>query len=369
MIAERMRQIDSSGIRKVFDLAARMKDPVNLSIGQPDFDVPDEVKEAAIAAIRGGRNKYTQTQGIEELRRGVEEKLRREGRWRGAEGEEVMITSGTSGGLLEALMVLVNPGDEVLVADPYFVMYKHFVRLIGGVPVYVDTYPDFELTAERVKAALTPRTKLVIVNTPSNPTGMVICGDELRGIAEICNQRGVWVLTDEVYSQFCYDGAHESIYPLVERGILLDGFSKSHAMTGWRVGYAVGPREVIQEMIKLQQYSFVCAPSMAQYGAVAALSVDMSGVVAAYRRKRDLLYEGLRGWYEVRRPGGAFYMFVRAPGGSGSEFVTRAIERGLLIIPGNVFSERDTHFRVSYAASDETIQRGIEILRELAASE
>lgn len=366
MIADRMATIDSSGIRKVFDLAAQIKDPVNLSIGQPDFDVPPAAKEAAIKAIQDGFNKYTQTQGIAELRTALLCKLAQQGRLRGRDDDHIVITSGTSGGLLQALMTLVNPGDEVLVADPYFVMYKHFVNFIGGVPVYIDTYPDFALTAERVKAHRTPRTKLLIVNTPSNPTGAVIPDAELRAIAAVCNQHGIWVLTDEVYSMFCYDQPFHSIFPYVERGILLDGFSKSHAMTGWRVGYAVGPSAVITEMIKLQQYSFVCAPSMAQYGALAALEVDMSATVAAYKRKRDMLYEGLREYYELLKPGGAFYAFVRAPGFRGSAFVARAIERGLLIIPGNVFSERDTHFRISYAASDETIQRGVAMLRELA---
>jgi len=368
MIADRMASIDASGIRKVFDLAAQLKDPVNLSIGQPDFDVPAAAKEAAIKAIQEGYNKYTQTQGIAELRAALMARLAQQGRLRGRDDDQIMITSGTSGGLLQAIMALVNPGDEVLIADPYFVMYKHFVKFIGGVPVYIDTYPDFELTAARVKAHLTPRTKMLIVNTPSNPTGAVIAEPELRAIAALCNQHGIWVLTDEVYSMFCYDQPFHSIFPHVERGILLDGFSKSHAMTGWRVGYAVGPAAVIQEMIKLQQYSFVCAPSMAQYGALAALDVDMSATVAAYRRKRDMIYDGLREYYELPKPDGAFYAFVRAPGFCGSAFVARAIARGLLIIPGNVFSERDTHFRISYAASDETIQRGIALLRELARS-
>ncbi len=366
MIADRMATIDASGIRKVFDLAAQMKDPVNLSIGQPDFDVPQAAKDAAVKAIGDGHNKYTLTQGIAELRSALLCRLAQQGRLRGRDDDQIMITSGTSGGLLQAIMALVNPGDEVLIADPYFVMYKHFVNLIGGVPVYIDTYPDFELTAERIKAHLTPRTKMLIVNTPSNPTGTVIAAEDLRAIAAVCNQHGIWVLTDEVYSSFCYDQPFHSIFPHVERGLLLDGFSKSHAMTGWRVGYAVGPAEVIQEMTKLQQYSFVCAPSMAQYGALAALAVDMTAAVEAYRRKRDMLYDGLRELYELPKPGGAFYAFVRAPGFRGAAFVARAIEHGLLIIPGSVFSERDTHFRISYAASDETIARGVAILHELA---
>ncbi len=366
LLADRLKHIDASGIRKVFDLAATMKDPINLSIGQPDFDVPEPLKALAMHAIDEGFNRYTMTQGIPELRAGVVRTLRAAGRVPADDALDVTITAGTSGGLLLAILALVNPGDEVLFADPYFVMYKHLVNLIGATPVFIDTYPDFTLTAERVRRALTPRSKLLIVNSPSNPTGVVLSPDVLRGIAEVCNAHGIWVLSDEIYSAFCYDTPFCSIFPLLERGLLLDGFSKSHAMTGWRVGYAVGPRAVIQAMNKVQQYTFVCAPSMAQKAAVAALEHDMGTPRAAYRRKRDLVYDSLRGQYELGKPGGAFYAFVRAPGDNATAFVQRAIAHNLLVIPGAVFSERDTHFRLAYTASDETIQRGLAVLRELA---
>jgi len=365
MIADRMRLIDASGIRKVFDLAATLENPINLSIGQPDFDVPTAVKDAAISAIDGGFNRYTPTQGIAELRDGVMAMLRRSGRVR-MDGElDIMISSGTSGGLLLAIHALINPGDEVVFADPFFVMYKHLVRLIGGVPVCIDTYPDFELTAERLERVLTPRTKMVIVNSPNNPSGAVYSPATLHELAALCNVRGLWVLADDIYSAFCYDSAFHSIFPLLERGILLDGFSKSHAMTGWRVGYAVGPRAVIQEMNKLQQYTFVCAPSMAQKAAVAALQCDMTEHVDSYRRKRDMVCTALQATFNLQKTGGAFYAFVPAPGGDATAFVMRALEHKVLIIPGSVFSERDTHFRLSYAADDETIQRGLGVLNKL----
>ena len=366
MIADRMKCIDASGIRKVFDLAAKMKDPINLSIGQPDFDVPHAVKEAAISAIRAGRNKYTVTQGIAELHDALRAQLTKEQRLRNHEGDDIMVSSGTSGALMLALLTLVNAGDEVLIADPYFVMYKHLVNLLGAVPVFVDTYPDFALTAERVERCLTKRTKLLIVNSPCNPTGAVGAARDLEEIAALCNPRGIWVLTDEIYRTFCYDGPHASIFPQLERGLLIDGFSKSHAMTGWRIGYAVGPARLIQEMNKLQQYTFVHAPSIAQHAAVIALQCDMTPLLHAYRRKRDLIYNGLKDAFACIKPGGAFYLFVKAPGKSATHFVEQAIARQLLVIPGNVFSERDTHFRISYAAPDETITRGIAVLRSLA---
>lgn len=365
MIAHRMRQIDASGIRKVFDLAALIDNPINLSIGLPDFDVPDEVKDAAIAAITDGFNRYTVTQGIPELRDAVRTHLIEEGRLIPDTDADISITAGTSGGLLLVLMALVNPGDEVVIADPYFVMYKHLANLIGAKPVFVDTYPDFTLTAARLEAALSPKTKMVIVNSPNNPTGAVADVQALKDIAELCNRRGIWILSDEIYRSFCYDGPCASIYPLAERGILLDGFSKSHAMTGWRIGFVAGPTEVVHEINKLQQYTFVCAPSMVQRAALVALECDMTEARDAYRRKRDMVYEGLKDLFELAKPRGAFYAFPHAPGGSGSAFVTKAIENKLLIIPGNVFSERDTHFRISYAAPDDTIARGMAVLRRL----
>ena len=365
MIAERMSRIDASGIRKVFDLAAKMDNPVNLSIGQPEFDVPDQVKEAAKQAIDNGHNKYTLTQGIPELRDAVRKSLIADGRLAGHEDYDIMISSGTSGGLFLAMFTLLNPGDEVLFADPYFVMYKHFVNLLDGVPVFVDTYPDFALTAERVEQYITPKTKILIVNSPANPTGSVYSDKTMKELAAVCNERGIFVLSDEIYSSFSYDTPHSTVFPHAENGLLLDGFSKSHGMTGWRVGYAAGPHEVIQQMSKLQQYTFVCSPSMAQKSAVVALEHDMSDIIALYKQKRDIIYTGLKDSFELTQPGGAFYVFPKAPGGNGTAFVEKAIANNLLVIPGSVFSEKDTHFRISFAADNETLEKGIDILNSL----
>lgn len=365
MIAERMNKIDSSGIRKVFDLAANMKNPINLSIGQPDFDVPNIVKNSACAAIENGFNKYTPTQGIPELREKITDHLKKQNRLANRNDDITMVTSGTSGGLLLSIMTLVNEGDEVMFTDPYFVMYKHFVNLIGGKPVFIDTYPDFSLTAERVEKFISNKTKMLIVNSPSNPTAAVYPEDELKAIAEICNKRGIWIISDEIYSSFSYDNKFTSIFPFAENGILLDGFSKSHAMTGWRVGYAVGNKKVIQEMCKLQQYTYVCAPSMAQKAALDAIDCDISNIVNSYRNKRNIVYDMLKNKFELNKPAGAFYAFVKAPGENATAFVEKAIANNVLIIPGSVFSERDSHFRISFAADDEVIKRGMEILNGL----
>jgi aspartate aminotransferase/aminotransferase len=367
VIAQRVANLDASGIRKVFDLGATMKDPVDLSIGQPDFDVPEPIKEAAIEAIRKGQNKYTQTQGIADLREAIAADLCREFGWK--EAPPVLVTSGVSGALLLLTFSVVDPGDEVIILDPFFMMYLHQVRLAGGVPVLVDTYPDFRPPLDRIEAAITPRTKLLIINSPCNPSGAIYTREELQSIAEIARRHDLLVVSDEIYNFFCYDAPFVSFAEFYENTILMRGFSKSYAMTGWRLAYVTGPKPVIEKMTTLQQYSFVCAPSMAQAAGVVALRTDMSAQVAAYKRKRDMVYEALHDSFGLLKPAGAFYAFVPAPKGmTATDFVTKAIQNNVLIIPGNVFSQRDTHFRLSYATTDEKLARGLEILNRLAAS-
>ncbi len=362
-ISKRSQTFDSSGIRKVFDLAAQLTDPVNLSIGQPDFDVPQTVKDACWQAISEGKNAYSPSQGIGPLREKLQAQI--DSRY-GHQDRSVFVSSGTSGGLVLTILALVDPGDEVIIFDPYFVMYEALVGLVGGRPVVVDTYPDFRIDLDKVESMISPRTKLIIFNSPGNPTGVTATREEVIGLASLAERHNIALLSDEIYSQFVYDGELITPADYNPATIVIDGFSKSHAMTGWRVGWVHGPSEVIQTMIKLQQYSFVCAPQPAQWAGLAALDVEMSQYRADYRSKRDLLVDGLRDDFEFTEPGGAFYLFPKAPIGTGTEFVKRAIEHGLLVIPGGIFSHRDTHFRISYAAPDATILRGIEILKQLA---
>lgn len=362
-IADRMRYIEASGIRKAFDMSKAMKDPINLSIGLPDFDVAGPVKAAAIEAIEQGHNAYTVTQGIPELRGKLQAAIDAEFRH---SDRQVLVTSGTSGALLLALCTVVNPGDEVILFDPYFVMYNNLVALAGGTSVLVDTYPDFRVNTARVAAAITPRTKCVLVNSPANPTGVVASLEEMKALALLCRERGVLLISDEVYRAFCYDHPFATPATWNDDVMVVDGFSKAHGMTGWRLGFAHGPSRLIQEMAKLQQFSFVCAPSHVQYAGVVALDQDLTTQVDAYRRKRDAVVEALGEEFDLPLPEGAFYAFPRAPWGTATEFVAEAIRRNLLIIPGNVFSKRDSHFRISYAVDDRTLARGLEILRELA---
>jgi aspartate aminotransferase len=361
-IADRMHKIDASGIRKVFDLASKMKDPVNLSIGQPHFDTPEPIKEALKQAVDVGKNAYSVTQGIPELREKIDAAVQAQ---YGHPDRQTFISSGTAGSLTLALNVLVNPGDEVIVFDPFFVMYKHLIAMAGGTAVFVDTYPDFRIDIEKVAAAITPKTKLILFNSPANPTGSVPEASEIQALAELAKERDIALLSDEIYRTFCYDQPAVSPATWNDQTLVIDGFSKSHSMTGWRLGWVHGPQHVIQEMIKLQQYTFVCAPHPVQWAGVVAWDFDISDRVAAYRRNRDFLKQELSNNFEIHGGGGAFYLFIKAPGGTGTEFVMKAIEQNLLIIPGNVFSNRDTHFRLSYAATEETLQRGVEILNRI----
>lgn len=363
-IADRMHLIDASGIRKVFDLAANMKDPINFSIGQPHFDTPEPIKQALFQAVNSGKNAYSQTQGIapllQRLQADVDATFHHDDR-------KVFVTSGTSGGLMLALLTLVNPGDEVVVLDPYFVMYKHLTSVAGGKVVPVETYPDFRWDLDKIRAALTPRTKVILCNSPCNPTGYVASERELRGLAELAAERDIALISDEIYRSFCYDAPFVSPAKFNPQTIVIDGFSKSHSMTGWRLGWMHGPEKLMQQMIKLQQFSFVCAPHPVQWAGLAALDVDVTSFVSEYRHKRDFLVSELRSHFDIAPAGGAFYLFVKAPWGTATEFVSEAIHHGLLIIPGNVFSSRDTHFRISYAADDRTLQRGVEVLKRLVS--
>lgn len=374
MLSLRTSAIDASGIRRVFELGRKLRDPIDLSIGQPDFPVPDAIKDAAIEAIRNDRNGYTVTQGIEPLRRSIMNRLREDVGW-SFEGDDLglMVTSGTSGALFLAGLAMLNPGDEVIIPDPYFVAYTAIGPLCGAKMVCCDTYPNFRLTAERIEPLITSRTKLVIVNSPSNPGGVVLSMAELRDIVELCEKRGVVVISDEIYDEFTFadareDGRCPSPARLTRDLLLVRGFGKTYGCTGWRMGYVAGPRVLIDQMMKFQQYTFVCAPSMAQHGLVGAYDVDMSEHVKAYEHRRDMVESALGSVTSLVHSGGAFYAFVEVPehlGMTASQFAEKALEHNVLIIPGKVFSKRDTHFRLSFAVHETKLTKGLEALASL----
>jgi aspartate aminotransferase/aminotransferase len=358
-----MDRIEISGIRKIFDQAGSLNRPVNLSLGQPDFEVSPEIRDAAIRAIRAGKNGYTMTQGITELRRKIQDEIRRRAGF--TEGE-VLVTSGVSGGLFLAMGVLVEKGDEVIIPDPYFVLYRNIVRFFAGMPVLLDTYPDFRIDPEKLERLITPRTKLILFNNPVNPTGVAYRKEEVAAIAKVARRHGVLVVSDEIYASYSYDFPHESMRLHARDTLLLGGFGKAYAMTGWRLGFAAGPSDIIEKMTLLQQFSFVCAPAPLQWAGVTALEVKVSSHRADYRRKRDFVYDALKDRFDVVKPQGAFYFYPKCPGGlRDREFAQRAMARRLLLVPGSACARRSTHLRMSYAVPDGDLERGVAILAEL----
>ena len=362
-IADRMSLIDASGIRRIFDLAAGMDQKVDLSIGQPHFETPEPVRRALAAAVEAGHNGYSPSPGISPLREALQQRV---DELYQHDDRRVMVTSGTSGGLVLALLCLVQPGDEVILFDPGFMMYRHLVNLAGGTCVTIETYPDFDVDVDRVADAITDRTKAIVYNSPGNPTGAMDQAGTIDDLARLADRHNVALISDEIYSRFCYDLPFHSPAAANPRTLVIDGFSKSHSMTGWRLGFAHGPAEVIDQMIKLQQFTFVCAPHPVQWAGLAAMDVEIGAHVEDYRGKRDRLVERLTGHFGIGGGAGAFYLFLEPPGGNGSDLVTRAIGNGLLIIPGSVFSQRDTHIRVSFAVDDQPLDAGADLLTKLA---
>jgi len=378
LLASRCDSVDISGIRRVFHLGAKLKNPINLSIGQPDFPVPDAVKRAAIEAIENNHNGYTLTTGIPPLVKRIREHLQADLGWDAAnEDIGVVVTSGTSGALYLLNMALLEDGAEIIIPDPYFVAYPHMATVCNGVAVRCDTYPDFRMTAERIAPLITDKTRAVLLNSPGNPTGVVMSEQEVNDLAALCADKGVLLISDEIYDEFIYsdatdangkcpspcrlEGAHES-------QCVIRGFGKAYGCTGWRMGYIAGPMWLTEQIAKFQQYTYVCAPSPFQYGCVATFDTDISETVANYETRRDMVIDRLGAVTEVFSPGGAFYVFAKVPeklGMTGQEFCDRAVEENLLVIPGDVFSDRDTHFRLSFAANEQTLARGLDILVRL----
>jgi len=361
-VSSRINEIRPSGIRRIFEIACANPDGIDLSIGDPDFDVPDEIKEAGIRAARDGKNGYISTRGLPELR----EKLAAKLTGRKINFEDLLITAGATGGYYLAIMTVVSPGDEVLIIDPYFVAYANVVIMCGGVPKLVDSYPDFRLSEEKIAPLITDKTRAIVINTPGNPTGIVYDSDELNMIAKLAKKYNVHIISDEIYDQFIFDGGFTSIGNITDDAIIISGFSKTSGMTGWRLGYTSGPKEIIDAMATFQQYSYVCANSIAQHAAVAALDFDISEYVNGYRKRRDLIYETLKPNFKMRKPTGAFYLFPEAPGGDADVFVNAAIERKVFIIPGKVFSEKNTHFRISLAADESQLREASSVLTDIA---
>lgn len=386
LVSSRSAAINGSGIRRVFDEAAKTEGAIRLFIGQPDFPVDPSIKLAAINAITDAENKnlngYTLTQGTAQLQAAVRKHVKWDIGWEiDDQATDCLVTSGTSGALFLAALALLNPGDEFIIPDPWFVLYPYLAHLCAAKAVPCDTYPDFRMTAERVEKLITPRTKAVLVCSPGNPAGVVLTQQEQRDLLDLCRRRNVLLISDEIYDEFGFsesmtarrhaDPAHPACPSAArEKGshdatLVIRGFGKTYGVTGWRLGYVVGPKAIVQEMRKLQQYIYVCAPAPLQAGVCAAFSVDMTAHISEYQRRRDLVVQTLSQVTDVPLPGGAFYAFVKVPERlkmTGEQFYQRAKQDKVFIVPGQTFSQRDTHFRLSFAAKMDDLHRGLEAM-------
>ncbi|MBK8205589.1 MAG: pyridoxal phosphate-dependent aminotransferase [Planctomycetes bacterium] len=366
-LSQRVLDIRPSGIRKFFELGLSMTDPIDLSIGQAHFDVSDEVKAAAITAINEGRNRYTVTQGIPPLREALLARYAK--RFGDVSDYDVMVTSGVSGGLMLSFMALLNPGDEILVPDPYFVMYKHLATMVGAKAVTYDIYPEFRVDAAKIRSKITERTRLIVVNSPSNPTGVALTEAEARALAKLADETGVPLISDEIYEDFIFEQRHYSPREFTQNCIVLSGASKSLGMPGWRIGWMLAPKSLSERMYTVQQFSFVCAPAPLQWAVLKGLDQDFSAHRQEYQAKRDMVYEGVREHYRTVKPEGAFYMFPYLPQGADSaRFMEACIKQQLLVVPGSACSDKGTNFRLCFAATDEKLKRGVDILNTVAKS-
>jgi aminotransferase len=378
-VSERARSIRPSGIRRLFDLAQRTPGVISLGIGEPDFDTPGHVKEAAKRALDEGYTHYTPNAGFQDLREAIAEKLRSENRIEASPDEVIVTGGGGTGALMLASMCLINPGDEVLIPDPGFVVYESMVLMAGGRPVYVPLREEegFAMKAEEVERLITPRTRVVVVNTPSNPTGGVMERGDLEAIAELAVKHDLYVISDEVYEKFVYDGhRHVSLASLPgmwERTVTVNSFSKTYAMTGWRIGYAAAPKPLVDEMVKLQQFSMVHAPAVSQRAALAALRGPQDFValmVKEFDRRRRLLVERLNSieGLSCPKPKGAFYAFlnIKGLGLSSEEAAERFLEQaGVVTVPGVAFGPSgEGYLRLSYARPIEQLEEACRRLEE-----
>ncbi len=373
MISNRCKNIEPSEIRKIFNMATESS--INLGIGEPDFDTPKHVIDAAKKALDEGKTHYTPNNGIPELREAICKKLKNDNNL-DVDLNNIMVTCGASEALMLSVMALVNKGDEVLIPDPGFVSYKSLTQLCEGKIVPMNLDEEFKLDIEEIKNSISDKTKCIILNSPSNPTGRVMDKEEIKAICEIAEDKDIVIISDEIYEKIIYDKKHHSPMEFTDNCILINGFSKSHSMTGWRIGYlAVNDNlnekyDIIENMVKVHQYGFACATSFAQYGALAALEGSQKCVedmVKEFRRRRDLIVNGLKNFFDVVVPEGAFYVFPNVgEHGSGMEVAQKLIENKILCVPGVAFGKNgESNVRFSYATKYEDIEKALEIMEKL----
>ncbi|WP_010676380.1 aminotransferase [Bacillus timonensis] len=371
-LSKKVQELKPSGIRRFFDLAVTMEGVISLGVGEPDFVTPWSIREASIQSIEAGITSYTGNAGLLELRQEISAYLHHSFDVEYSPEKEIIVTVGGSQAIDLAIRAIVDPGDEVIIVEPTFVAYSPIVSLAGGIPIPVHTKPEneFKLQPEEIEKVVTDRTKAIIICSPNNPTGTMLNKEELEAIAKIVEKHDLLVISDEIYAELSYEGKYTSFSSLpgmFGRTILVSGFSKGFAMTGWRLGYSAAPKEISEAMLKIHQYTMMCASTMAQYGAIEALRNGFSDVEymrKSYRQRRNFFVSSLLEiGLSCHVPGGAFYAFpsIKETGLSSEEFAHRLLmEEKVAVVPGNVFGESGEGFiRCSYASSLEQLQEAV----------
>lgn len=371
-LSDRIVTIPPSGIRKFFDIASEMKDAISLGVGEPDFDTPWHIREEGIYSLEKGRTFYTSNAGLKELKEEICNYLRRRYSCSYLPDTEVMITVGGSEAIDIAMRAMINPGEEVLVPQPSYVSYVPCAVLAGGVPVVIELEEKdrFKLTPEKLLEKITPKTKILVLPFPNNPTGATMNREELEVLARIVIEKDLFVLSDEIYSELTYDGGHVSIAALPgmkERTVLINGFSKAYAMTGWRLGYAAAPENILEQMLKIHQFAIMCAPTTSQYAAVAALregDADVAYMRESYDQRRRYLVHAFRKMgMDCFEPFGAFYTFpsIKRFGMKSDDFAIRLLqEEKVAVVPGTAFGDcGEGYLRISYAYSLEQLKEAL----------
>lgn len=374
VLSPTVTELPQSGIRKFFDLLGSMSDVVALTVGQPDFVTPWHIREAGVTSLEKGKTYYTSNSGTIELRRAISAYLKRRFDIAPYDPEhEIVVTVGGSEAIDLSMRAILRPEDEIIIPNPAFVCYEPLAKMTGATPVIVETKLEdkFKLTAEELKAAITPRTKMLVLPFPNNPTGAILTEEELKALADVIKDTNIVVMADEIYAELTYGRKHVSIVNIDgmrERTILVSGFSKAYAMTGWRLGYVCAPEPIARQILKLHQYAIMCAPTTAQFAAVEAMENgdgDVAYMVEEYDRRRKYIYDGLKTiGIESFEPEGAFYIWpdIRKFGLSSDEFCERLLYEGkCAIVPGNAFGACGEGFaRISYAYSVKHITSALE---------
>jgi aspartate/methionine/tyrosine aminotransferase len=364
-IPKRLEKFDSSLFQEAFRRQQQLKDPVDLSVGLPGGPTPQYIKDAGIKAIQEDHTVYTPANGIPELRRAIAEKLAKENALV-ADESSVTVVPGLTAGMLITYLALLNPGEEVLVMDPCYPSYHYLVPLADGILKRIPTLHNFQLDFTAIERSITPKSRMIIVNTPNNPTGAVYPKEDLMRLAEIAKEHDLLIVSDEMYESFVYEGEHFSIGSIYPNTLTMNGFSKAYSMTGWRLGYIHGPQQLISQINSLQQYAIFSSSSIAQYAALAALS-QPTLPRDSYVQKRQLINTELRALgYDIQGNDGAYYTFFKVPHGlTDIEFINKAADNNLLLLPGRAFSQEENYVRLSYGGRIEDVEQGLAIIKKI----